>query len=47
MKKVSSVDEYKHEAKRAETKQKRVDKIIPMILNSQGLNDKYRCKYTF
>lgn len=29
-------------AKRVETKQKRIDKIIPMILDSVGLNDKYR-----
>ncbi|MCG1036572.1 YdeI/OmpD-associated family protein [Polaribacter sargassicola] len=30
------------EAKRETTKQKRLQKIIPMILNNIGLNDKYR-----
>lgn len=34
--------EYIGEAKRDETKQKRIDKIIPMILKGQGLNDKYK-----
>lgn len=34
--------EYISQAKRAETKQKRLDKIIPMIMESNGLNDKYR-----
>ena len=34
--------EYIIEAKRDETKQKRIEKIIPMILNNIGLNDKYR-----
>lgn len=29
-------------AKRAETKQKRLEKILPMILDGVGLNDKYR-----
>ena len=29
-------------AKRAGTRQKRLEKIIPMILNNIGLNDKYR-----
>lgn len=29
-------------AKREETRQKRLEKIIPMILNNIGLNDKYR-----
>ncbi|MGH1383445.1 YdeI/OmpD-associated family protein [Kordia sp.] len=29
-------------AKRAATKQSRLDKIIPMILEGKGLNDKYR-----
>ncbi len=29
-------------AKRPETKQSRLDKILPMILNGSGLNDKYR-----
>ena len=29
-------------AKREETRQKRIEKIIPMILNNIGLNDKYR-----
>ncbi len=34
--------EYVGTAKRAETRQKRLEKIIPMILNNIGLNDKYR-----
>ena len=34
--------DYISEAKRAETKQKRLEKIIPMIREGIGLNDKYR-----
>lgn len=34
--------EYISEAKRLETKQKRLEKIIPMIREKIGLNDKYR-----
>lgn len=34
--------EYITEAKREETKQKRLEKILPMILANKGLNDKYR-----
>ena len=34
--------EYVGGAKRKETKIKRLEKIIPMILNNIGLNDKYR-----
>ncbi len=34
--------EYISEAKREETQQKRLEKIIPMILTGVGLNDKYR-----
>lgn len=34
--------EHIAEAKRDETKKKRLEKIIPMILNKKGLNDKYR-----
>ena len=34
--------EYISDAKRDATKQKRIEKIIPMILNGIGLNDKYR-----
>jgi uncharacterized protein YdeI (YjbR/CyaY-like superfamily) len=34
--------EYISEAKRDETKLKRLEKIIPMILDSKGLNDKYK-----
>lgn len=34
--------EYITTAKRAETKQTRLDKIIPMILKGIGLNDKYK-----
>ena len=33
--------EYISGAKQQETKQKRLDKIIPMILQGMGLNDKY------
>ena len=33
---------YIDEAKREETKQKRVVKVLPMIAAQQGLNDKYR-----
>lgn len=36
--------EYILEAKRVETKQKRIEKITPMILHLQGLNDRYRKK---
>jgi uncharacterized protein YdeI (YjbR/CyaY-like superfamily) len=34
--------EYIESAKREETKRSRIDKIIPMILDNIGLNDKYR-----
>jgi uncharacterized protein YdeI (YjbR/CyaY-like superfamily) len=34
--------DYISEAKKEETKLKRIEKIIPMILNKAGLNDKYR-----
>lgn len=34
--------EYISEAKRSETKQKRLEKITPLILNGIGLHDKYR-----
>jgi uncharacterized protein YdeI (YjbR/CyaY-like superfamily) len=34
--------EYIAEAKREATKTKRLEKIIPMILNNIGLNDKYK-----
>lgn len=34
--------EYIRDAKRADTKQKRLAKILPMITAGQGLNDKYR-----
>lgn len=34
--------DYIADAKRDETKQKRIDKIIPMIVDGDGLNDKYR-----
>ncbi|HKJ40921.1 MAG TPA: YdeI/OmpD-associated family protein [Sunxiuqinia sp.] len=34
--------DYIREAKRAETKQKRLDKIIPMIFKRIGLNDRYK-----
>ena len=34
--------EYIKDAKRTETKQKRIKKIIPMILEKIGLNDKYK-----
>ena len=34
--------EYIQEAKRIETRQKRLDKIIPMIREGIGLNDKYK-----
>ncbi len=34
--------DYIAEAKREETKQKRLDKIMPMISSGKGLNDKYR-----
>jgi len=30
-------------AKRADTKTRRLEKIIPMILQGKGLNEKYRC----
>ena len=33
--------EYISEAKRADTKQKRLEKILPMIMDGIGLNDKY------
>jgi len=34
--------EYISDAKREATQQKRLEKVIPMILNGVGLNDKYR-----
>ncbi|WP_400080306.1 YdeI family protein [Winogradskyella sp. R77965] len=34
--------EYITEAKREDTKQRRLDKITPMILKGSGLNDKYK-----
>ena len=34
--------EYISDAKRADTKQRRLEKIIPMILKNIGLSDKYR-----
>lgn len=34
--------EYIAEAKREDTKEKRLEKIIPMILQGKGLNDKYK-----
>lgn len=34
--------EYIEEAKREETKRKRLEKVTPMILNKVGLHDKYR-----
>ena len=34
--------EYIIEAKKRETKIKRIVKIIPMIVEGKGLNDKYR-----
>ncbi len=34
--------EYIETAKREETKQKRLEKIIPMIQSGEGLNDKYK-----
>ncbi|MBT8304183.1 MAG: YdeI/OmpD-associated family protein, partial [Bacteroidia bacterium] len=34
--------EYIGSAKRESTKQTRLDKIIPMILEGKGLNDKYK-----
>ncbi len=34
--------EYIDTAKRAETKQTRLEKIVPMILKGIGLNDKYK-----
>ncbi len=34
--------EYIAEAKREETRQKRLEKIIPLILAGKGLNDRYR-----
>lgn len=34
--------EYIAEAKREETKQSRIEKIIPMILDKRGLNDRYK-----
>ena len=35
--------EYINSAKRADTKQRRIGKIMPMIREGIGLNDKYRC----
>ena len=34
--------EYISEAKKEETKLRRIDKIMPMVLAAKGLNDKYR-----
>ena len=35
--------EHVASAKRADTRIRRLDKVIPMILDGRGLNDKYRC----
>jgi len=35
--------EYVASAKRDDTKQKRINKILPMIVAGVGLNDRYRC----
>ena len=35
-------ERYVAEAKRTETRESRVQKIIPMILEKKGLNDKYK-----
>ena len=40
--KQNEFNEYICSAKREETKNKRIEKIIPMIENGIGLNDKYR-----
>lgn len=40
--KLREYSEYISEAKREETKTKRLEKIIPMIMAGVGLNDKYR-----
>jgi len=42
MKPHKTVDEYISEAKREETKMKRLDKITPLILEKKGLYDKYK-----
>lgn len=34
--------DYVGEAKRADTRQRRIAKIVPMILDGRGLNDRYR-----
>ena len=34
--------QYITEAKRPETKQARLEKIIPMMMDRKGLNDKYK-----
>lgn len=34
--------EHISNAKRTETKQKRLDKIVPLIMDGKGLNDKYK-----
>lgn len=36
--------EYVADAKREETKIRRIEKVLPMILQGRGLNDKYRRK---
>ncbi len=40
--KMNEFKAYILDAKRPETKQRRLEKIIPMILNGEGLNDKYK-----
>lgn len=35
--------EYIEQAKRQDTKQRRISKILPMIADGIGLNDQYRC----
>jgi len=42
MKPHKTVDEYISEAKREETKMKRLDKIVPLILENKVLYDKYK-----
>lgn len=42
MKGAKTVDEYVAEAKREETRLRRVEKILPMIRAGGGLHDRYR-----
>ena len=42
MSKSKTVDDYIADAKRDDTKRKRIENIVPMIIDGRGLHDRYR-----